>query len=93
MTFKRGDMVRLIDPGSNTLLPSDQKHVGKVGTVLSLATDHHSTWPHAPYYTIRLANGQQGWAAERCMRLIPGDPEGREVVDWNWRDMLSKQPA
>ena len=35
--------------------------------------------------------GRKVIAAETCLRKVPPDP-GREVVEWDYQELLSKQP-
>lgn len=90
MTFKVDDMVRIVAPPVHLTVEPYQL-IGSVGTITGPAG-----WAHrsgGTCWDIKLPNGEIVWACEACMRLIPGDTEGRKVVDWNWRDLASKRPV
>jgi hypothetical protein len=92
MTFKIGDMVRIVAP-PNDRYPSDESLIGKAGTIVSATEFVHPEG--GQYWQVDVNDSIDTYAAvtQICPRLIPGDPEGRKVVDWNWRDLISKQPA
>lgn len=91
MKFKINDLVRIVNAPSP--LPGDAPFIGKVGTIRGIADESVAArYQRGPYWAVDLANEvSRGdlWVSEACLRLIPGDTEGRKVVDWNWREMVT----
>jgi hypothetical protein len=90
MKFKVGDMVQIVsgytflyNSSTDTLERAGYTDVGKVGTIIGCGRT---------CYDVKLADGGTIWCAESVLRLIPGDPEGRQLVRWDqcdWRPSRS----
>lgn len=90
MTFNIGDLVRIVPPPVSTST-EPYELIGRIGTITGLSGREHAIG--GPCWDITLADGEFVWASQMCLRLIPGDSEGRKVVDWNWRDLVAKRPS
>lgn len=77
-------MVRIVAPqGYFSACDDIRLIIGKAGTIKRL---HHEVGPHGPYWDVKLADGAAVWVAQSCMRLIPGDTDGRQLVRWDQCD-------
>lgn len=88
--FKIGDMVRIVS--GKTYLGGVEcgSRIGQAGTVVG--TTQITFLPDGIAWKVALAHGGTMWAATVCLRLIPGDQQGRTLVEWDWRELTSKQP-
>lgn len=87
--MKPGDMVRIVRSNlsytSNRVPP---EMIGKIGTI---TRSHPAAWfTDFPCWDVAI-DGHDMWFVETALRLIPPDP-GREVIEWDWRELITKQP-
>lgn len=92
MNFKIGDLVQIVsgitfrvDLNTNSLVCEGRHTIGMVGTVIDC-------WPSGECYDVKVAHGETISCGASVLRLIPGDTEGRQLVDFDWRSLVTKQP-
>lgn len=86
MKFKPGDMVMVIYMKGTHYPPPFQP-----GTIATVEGTCPCAIAHClPFYRIKTAIASC-CAYEQILRKI--DPEGRQMVEWDWRELLVKTPA
>jgi hypothetical protein len=86
MKFKVGSLVEIIDgycpfPGYEWVRP------GLVGEIVAYVGP---LFLHYIYWEVKFPQGIVT-SAQEVLRLIPADPEGRQVVEWNWRELVASE--
>lgn len=89
--FQAGDIVEVID-ATSCALGFEFIRNGLRGTVISFYGQSPCSHPlvFADFWECEFL-GREVIAAEQCLRKVPPDP-GREVMEWDYQELLSKQP-
>ena len=82
MIFKLGDMVEVTDKSA-------------VGWMIGLRGTIKGSWPyqcsrHGAVYDVDFS-GSSMMVCACVLKLIPPDDDGRQVVDWDWKELTRKQ--
>lgn len=92
MNFKVGSLVTVIDASSAEAVLSWVR-AGMIGEIIG---DPHrqesTTFGVCNFWPVRIRDTGM-WICEYKLRLIPGDSAGRQVVDWNWRTLVTPETA
>lgn len=92
MNFQSGDLVIIISPPHS--LPASQQIyrwlIGKSGTIVARHLDRvHSIC--GQYWLVTIPGIGLTEVAQLCLRKI--DPDGRQVVDFDWRTLVTPETA
>lgn len=91
--MKIGDLVEILDARDKGE-KCDWVQVGMCGQIVD-SLGWRYTWSSVPdrtFFWVVSVGGQWFDIDQSILRVIPGDSDGRQVTDFDWRELVEKQP-